>query len=218
MLKRNKKIVLLGALLVAAAAGGWLWLSAPAEQNAANWKAPTVRKAEAPSLSGSGGAADSAGQGNGPAGDNADGAGERQPDTIDSILGDDSLEFADAARLLGKIVVNPAYPMSERKEALVHMQNLALGSERELVGPLLKSQDMTDSLASDIFDASFNRSFDWQADVALSLLERGSTGTELRTRAIDHLEFLTDESHGSDLEAWRRVVEKLRPSWTEGTE
>jgi hypothetical protein len=39
------------------------------------------------------------------------------------------------------------------------------------------------------------------------------TGKKLHSQAAEHLEFLTGENHGNDLDAWTRAVRTARAKW-----
>ena len=131
---------------------------------------------------------------------------------IDSILKDQSLDNLGAARALAELVQNPSLSLDGRSEALAHLLNLSVGNETTLLLPLLKSQDLPDPLASTILSDSLNSPLTWQADACLAVMAR-KAGKELHTQASDHLEFLTGEEHGDDVNAWTIAVRDTRAKW-----
>lgn len=136
---------------------------------------------------------------------------ETEP-AIDSILRDTSLDNIGAASALGGLVQDSSLNLEARAEALAHMLNLSVGNEASLLLPLLQSRDLPDSFASTILSDALNGPLTWQADACLAVMAR-TTGKELRTQAADHLNFLTKEDHGDDINAWKLAVRNTRAKW-----
>jgi hypothetical protein len=131
---------------------------------------------------------------------------------IDSILKDQSLDNLGAARALAAVVQDSALSLDGRAEALAHLLNLSVGNESTLLLPLLKSPNLPDQLASTILSDALNSPLTWQADACLAVMAR-KTGKELHAQASEHLEFLTGEEHGDDVNAWTIAVRDTRAKW-----
>ncbi len=214
MLRRKTRLQLLGLLLVGAMIGGWLYfLGAPAGSRTRDvatvsaWKTPP----ETPSIDKTATTEDDEPEEAGMAA-SGDKAGDTEAVGIDEILTDPKLDNEGAAKALGTMVLNTALDSGTRAEALTHMQNLSTGNERALLLPLFKSSQLTDEMSRSILYNSLNGSFGWQADVCLAILTRTSA-QDLRTEAIEHLKFLTDQDYGVDIKSWTLAVDKLRPDW-----
>jgi hypothetical protein len=133
--------------------------------------------------------------------------------TIVDLLGNPAVNNETAARGLARIVADETRSLDERKEALGHLFNLALGLETELLLPLAKDGRVPDTFRNQILDDSLNRPLTWQADLCLAMLGRKST-RDIETRAREHLAFLVGTDYGTDLAAWNRAVEKARSQWS----
>jgi len=134
--------------------------------------------------------------------------------SVDAILLDTSLDIPTAAIALRDMARNTSVKEEERIDALLHMLNLSEDDDNALAMSLLESPRLPDALTEKIMDDALNRPFGWQADVCLAVLSKPH-GKELQTRAVEHLEFLTDETHGGDLKAWKLAVDKHRLVWAE---
>jgi len=115
---------------------------------------------------------------------------------------------------LSKIVLAPARKAEERNEALSHLLNLTDEDHQPLLLEVARDPALEASLARRLFEDAFNRSFGWQVDLGLVLLERKDMEV-LHTAVREHLVFLVgpDVTAGSDLNALKRAGDAAKKNW-----
>jgi len=132
---------------------------------------------------------------------------------VGEILAEPGDDFPRIAKKLAAVVANPLVPIAEREEALSHALNLSVGSESEVLTPLVNNPAVTDELATTVLSEALNRPLGLQAELYLAALTaRKSPAMQQMIRA--HLAFLTD---GVDLgpypAPWAAALDKAKQSW-----
>lgn len=128
--------------------------------------------------------------------------------TIEKLLGDDSVSIDQAAQGLLAVAANPKAPLEVRSDALEHALDLTNDEYFSQVNELLASQEaaVPEALLQLVLDESYNREHSTQVDTALRIIS-GEYSEEIREEAIELLEFHTEEEHGNDVTAWQQAVE-----------
>jgi len=139
--------------------------------------------------------------------------------TIEKLLGDDSVSVDDAAEGLLTVAANPRAPLEVRSDALEHALDLTNDEYFGQVNEMLASQAsvIPETLLQTVLDESYNRDHATQVDTALRIIS-GEYSEEITEEAIELLEFHTEEEHGNDVTAWQKAVENYRQAQETGDE
>lgn len=113
---------------------------------------------------------------------------------------------------LSRIVLDSTRPDAERTEALGHLLNLSAADPSATLRPLLVDARLSDALCGQVLDDSLNSSLTWQADANLAVLSRRKSPA-IVARAREHLVFLLEVDHGTDLAQWTSAVVSAKKNW-----
>lgn len=139
---------------------------------------------------------------------------EKDDDVADYVLalGDETLTDEEVRARLRRAILDAGLSAEEREDALGHLHNLSVGRTNEQLLPVAQDPALSADLLDDMMSESLNRDFFYQAELALSVLEKRSE-PELIEAARRHLAFLAGADHGMDVAKWRDALAKVSGNW-----
>lgn len=142
---------------------------------------------------------------------NLDDEAQKYVQTVEKLLGDDSVSVDEAAQGLLAVAANPKASLEIRTDALEHALDLSNDEYFAQVNQVLASQEaaIPEALLQVVLDESYNREHDTQVETAFRVIS-GEYSEEIKEEAIELLEFHTEEEHGNDVTAWQKAVESYR--------
>lgn len=128
-------------------------------------------------------------------------------------LGDETLSDEQVRGRLRRAILKTDLSLEDRAEALDHLHNLTAGRSSEQLLPLARDPALAPDLLAEMLDESLNRDFFYQADLALSVLEKRQE-PELIEAARRQLSFLAGGAdHGLNVAQWRAALAQVSAGW-----